>query len=132
LAPASTITTPLSIPATTRSRSDCSRSSGVKNALNSPFTRPTRRPATGPSNGAPLIDNAALAAIIATISGRKAGSIDSTLATTCTSARYPFGNSGRMGRSIMRPIKIASSDGRPSRLIKRLPLILPAAYIFSS
>ena len=87
LAPASTMVMPRSIPATTRSRSDCSRSSGVRKALSSPFTLPTRRPATGPSNGVPVNIRALLAATIATISGRKLGSILSTVATTCTSWR---------------------------------------------
>ena len=44
-------------------------------------------PATGPSNGTPAFIKAEDAAIIATISGRKFGSIDSTVVTTCTSWR---------------------------------------------
>ena len=115
------------IPATTRSSGEFLRSSSSRKALNSPSTLPTRKPATGPSNGTPARLSAALAAIIAIMSGRKFGSIERTVETTCTSSRYPFGNSGRIGRSIKRPIKIASSLGRPSLLIKREPEIFPAA-----
>src|SRR5919204_325099 len=47
------------------------------------------------------------------------------------SLAQPFGQSGRIGRSIMRAVRIAFSVGRPSRL-KKPPGILPAAYIRSS
>jgi hypothetical protein len=50
---------------------------------------------------------------------------------TWTSFVKPFGQSGRMGRSIMRAVRIAFSVGRPSRL-KKPPGIFPAAYIRSS
>ena len=86
-APASTMTTFWSFTATTRSRSEASRSSLVRKALNSPFTRPIRRPATGPSNGTPAFRRAEEAAIIATTSGRKLGSIERTVVTTWTSWR---------------------------------------------
>src|SRR5205085_6568862 len=55
----------------------------------------------------------------------------STVQITCTSLRKPFGQSGRIGRSIIRAVRIARSVGRPSRL-KKPPGILPAAYIRSS
>ena len=55
----------------------------------------------------------------------------STVAITCTSFLKPFGQSGRIGRSIMRAVRIARSEGRPSRL-KKPPGIFPAAYIRSS
>ena len=58
-------------------------------------------------------------------------SADRTVQMTCTSFVKPFGQSGRMGRSIMRAVRIAFSVGRPSRL-KKPPGILPAAYIRSS
>ncbi len=58
-------------------------------------------------------------------------SAESTVAMHCTSLRYPFGNSGRIGRSIIRAVRIARSVGRPSRL-KKPPGIFPAAYIRSS
>ena len=58
-------------------------------------------------------------------------SAESTVQMTCTSLRKPFGHSGRIGRSIMRAVRIARSVGRPSRL-KKPPGILPAAYIRSS
>ena len=50
---------------------------------------------------------------------------------TCTSLRKPFGQSGRIGRSIIRAVRMARSVGRPSRL-KKPPGIFPAAYIRSS
>ena len=39
------------------------------------------------------------------------------MAMICVSFRKPSGNSGRMGRSINRLVRISFSDGRPSRLI---------------
>src|SRR5207302_826576 len=47
------------------------------------------------------------------------------------SLRKPFGQSGRIGRSIIRAVRIARSVGRPSRL-KKPPGIFPAAYMRSS
>ena len=58
-------------------------------------------------------------------------SADSTVQMTCTSFVKPFGQSGRIGRSIIRAVRIARSVGRPSRL-KKPPGIFPAAYIRSS
>src|SRR5918996_412407 len=58
-------------------------------------------------------------------------SADRVVQMTCTSFVKPFGQSGRIGRSIMRAVRIARSVGRPSRL-KKPPGILPAAYIRSS
>ena len=58
-------------------------------------------------------------------------SAESVVQMTCTSFRKPFGQSGRIGRSIMRAVRIAFSVGRPSRL-KKPPGIFPAAYIRSS
>ncbi len=51
--------------------------------------------------------------------------------TTWTSLRRPLANVGRSGRSIRRQVRIASSDGRPSRR-KNEPGMRPAAYIRSS
>ena len=53
------------------------------------------------------------------------------VSTTWISLRRPFMNDGRSGRSISRQVRIASSDGRPSRR-KNEPGIRPAAYIRSS
>ena len=53
------------------------------------------------------------------------------VAMTWTSLRKPFGNDGRSGRSISRAVRIAVSEGRPSRR-KNDPGILPTAYIRSS
>src|SRR4051794_11930113 len=51
--------------------------------------------------------------------------------TSCVSKCQPFGNSGRMGRSIIRAVSVPFSPARPSRL-KNEPGILPAAYMRSS
>jgi len=51
--------------------------------------------------------------------------------TTWTSLRRPLTNVGRNGRSISRQVRIASSDGLPSRR-KNEPGMRPAAYIRSS
>src|SRR4029450_9878083 len=53
------------------------------------------------------------------------------IATSCVSRRQPFGKSGRIGRSIIRAVSVPFSPARPSRL-KKLPGILPAAYMRSS
>src|SRR3954464_8763581 len=58
-------------------------------------------------------------------------SIEIGIATSCVSRRQPFGKSGRMGRSIMRAVRVPFSPARPSRL-KKEPGILPAAYMRSS
>src|SRR6266850_4047384 len=49
----------------------------------------------------------------------------------CTTLRKPFGNSGRIGRSVRRAVRMPSSDGRPSRRGNE-PGIFPAAYRRSS
>ena len=54
-----------------------------------------------------------------------------TVMTTWTSLRRPLMKVGRSGRSISRQVRIASSDGRPSRR-KNEPGMRPAAYIRSS
>ncbi len=59
------------------------------------------------------------------------GSSAITVQTTWTSLRKPFGKDGRNGRSMRRQVRMASSDGRPSRR-KNEPGILPAAYMRSS
>ena len=45
---------------------------------------------------------------------------------TCVSFRNPSTNSGRIGRSISREVRVSFSEGRASRL-KKPPGILPAA-----
>ena len=101
-------------------------------AINSPFTRPTFTPAIGPLNGMSEIQSAKLAPNIAAISA-----LDSpdqrlnTVFTTCTSFRNPSANKGRIGRSIIRAVKVACSLGLPSRR-KKPPGILPTEYSFSS
>ena len=53
------------------------------------------------------------------------------MTTTWISLRRPLTNEGRSGRSMRRQVRIASSDGRPSRR-KNEPGMRPAAYIRSS
>ncbi len=69
------------VPATTKSKSPFSSSLAGKKACGLPSLRPTLTPATGPSKGTPVSINAALMAIMAIESGRKFGSIESTVAT---------------------------------------------------
>ena len=59
-------------------------------------------------------------------SGGISGSTESAVQTTVTSLNSPLGNSGRMGRSIRRDVRMALSLPRPSLLLK-LPGILPTA-----
>ena len=106
-----------------------SRSDGL--ITNWPSLSPTRTAAIGPSHGIGEIASAAAAPVTASTSVVWSWSVLSTVATTCTSLRKPFGNSGRSGRSISRDVRIARSPGRPSRL-KKPPGIFPAANIFSS
>ena len=54
-----------------------------------------------------------------------------TVMTTWTSLRRPFLKVGRSGRSMRRQVRMASSDGRPSRR-KNEPGIRPRAYMRSS
>src|SRR5581483_3304361 len=75
--------------------------------------------------------NAADAPLMHRMSCAVTRSAERTVQMTCTSFLKPFGHSGRIGRSIMRAVRIARSVGRPSRL-KKPPGILPAAYIRSS
>ena len=67
---------------------------------------------------------------IAVSSGEQSWSTDNTIEITCTSFLNPFGNSGRIGRSIIRAARVAASLGRPSLLIKP-PGIFPTEYSFS-
>src|SRR5260221_7839145 len=86
---------------------------------------------TGPLKGSGEIINAAEAPLMQRMSCGVTRSAESTVQITCTSLRKPFGHNGRIGRSIMRAVRIARSVGRPSRL-KKPPGIFPAAYIRSS
>ena len=86
---------------------------------------------TGPRNGSGEIASAAEAPLMQRMSCGVTMSAERTVQMTCTSLRKPFGQSGRIGRSIMRAVRVARSDALPSRL-KKPPGILPAAYIRSS
>jgi hypothetical protein len=80
----------------------------------------------GPLNGAPEMASAAETPSMAGTSGFTAGFSDLTVAMTCTSRPKPLANSGRMGRSISREVRISPSLGRPSRR-KKPPGMRPAA-----
>ena len=97
----------------------------------SPSIRPMRTAPTGPKNGSGEIMSAADAPLMQRMSCGVTMSAESTVQMTCTSFRKPFGQSGRIGRSIMRAVRVARSLARPSRL-KKPPGIFPAAYIRSS
>jgi hypothetical protein len=86
---------------------------------------------TGPSNGSPASIVASDAALIDGMSYGWAMSTDRTVITMWTSSRKPSANDGRIGRSVSRAVRMAVSDGRPSRR-KNPPGILPAAYMRSS
>ena len=92
--------------------------------------RPMRTAAIGPWNGMSDTCSAADAPVSEIISGSFSRSCDSTVAITCVSQAKPSGNSGRIGRSIRREVRISFSAWRPSRL-KKPPGILPAANVFS-
>jgi hypothetical protein len=78
----------------------------------------------GPLKGTPEIARAAEVPIMAGISGSISLSADITVQMTCTSFMKPLGNSGRIGRSIRREVRVSFSEGRASRL-KNPPGILP-------
>jgi hypothetical protein len=69
-------------------------------------------------NGMSESASAIEAPVIAITSVSFAWSADSTSAMICVSKRQPSGNSGRVGRSIMRLVRTSFSDGLPSRLKK--------------
>ena len=86
--------------------------------MNWPLTRPTRTAPMGPLNGMSEIVRAAEAPLMPATSGSFSVSAESTKAMTWVSHLKPSGNSGRMGRSICRLVRISRSLGRPSRLMK--------------
>ncbi len=118
-------------PATTMSKVAPSSSEWVGNATHWPLISATRTPPIGPEKGRPASCVDRLAALIATTSYRWSGLSAMIVATTWTSLRRPLTKDGRSGRSIRRQVRMASSDGRPSRR-KNEPGIRPAAYIRSS
>ena len=88
--------------------------------------RPIRTAPTGPRNGIGESIRAADEPLMARMSCGCTWSAENVVTMTWTSFLYPFGHSGRMGRSTMRAVRIAFSPARPSRL-KNPPGILPAA-----
>ncbi len=89
-----------------------------------------RTQASGPSKGTPPTVRAAEAPITQMVSTEWIWSATSGVATTCTSLRKPSGKDGRSGRSIMRAVRVAFSEGLASRL-RYPPGMRPTAYIFS-
>ena len=126
-------TSPVSVtrPATTMSKTASSSSVWVGNATHWPSISATRTPPIGPENGRPASWVDIDAALIARTSYSLSGFSARTVMTTWISLRRPDTNDGRSGRSISRQVRMASSDGRPSRR-KNEPGIRPAAYIRSS
>ena len=84
----------------------------------------------GPWKGAGLSAKAAEAPITDSTSGSFCWSLERTRHWIWTSFRKSSGNSGRIGRSISRMVRISFVEGLPSRL-KNPPGTLPAAYWFS-
>jgi hypothetical protein len=91
-----------------------------------PSVMVTRTAPMGPAKGMPERQSAAEEPIMASTSGSFSLSAEITRLITCISLRKPFGNSGRMGRSIRRQVSVSFSSGRPSRL-KKPPGIFPPA-----
>ena len=75
-----------------------------------------RTHASGPSKGTPPTVSAELAPMTHMTSSGFTWSATSEVATTWTSLRNPAGKLGRSGRSIMRAVSVAFSEGRASRL----------------
>ncbi len=73
-------------------------------------------PAMGPFHGISEMDRATDAPIMAVISGEQSRSTDMTISDSAMSLRRSLGNRGRMGRSMTRLVRIAFSEGLPSRL----------------
>ncbi len=125
---------PSQCPDSTRSRSEYSICETVGLMTNtgplSVWMRPTRTVAIGPSNGAFEIARAHDAAVPASTSESFSPSWLITQHCNCTSSTNPSGNSGRIGRSIIRIVRISFSFGAPSRL-RNPPGNLPAAAVFS-
>ena len=118
------------VPATVKSNSDFSNSSGVGLIINFPSTLPTFTPAIGPLNGIFEIDTAKDEANIAVNSGEQSWSTDKTVEIIWTSFLKPSGNNGLIGLSIILAASVAASLGLPS-LFMNPPGIFPTEYNFS-
>ena len=125
-APPSTMVIPSRVPATTMSRSAFSICWNVGFMTYWPSTRATLTPAIGPLNGMSEIVTAALAALMAMMSGVLIWSVEMTVGTIWISRLKAFSNRGLMGRSIRRLTRISLSFGFPS-LLRNPPGIFPAA-----
>ena len=76
----------------------------------------SRTAPTGPKNGSGEIISAAEAPLMQRMSCGVTRSAERTVQITCTSLRKPFGHSGRIGRSIIRAVRVARSVARPFAL----------------
>ncbi len=123
-APASIITIFSAVPATVSVRSVFALCARVGLRMISPSTSPTLIPAIGPFQGISEIEIAIDVAIMPAISGELSGSTASTVITTETSFLISFGKSGRIGLSTHLDVRIAFSEGLPSRFVND-PGILP-------
>jgi len=94
------------------------------------MTRPTRTVAIGPWKGASVMESAALAPVQASTSLSFWPSWLRTTHCSWISSMKPSGKSGRIGRSIIRMVRISFSLGAPSRFLKP-PGYLPAAGVRS-
>ena len=124
--PPSTITIESAEPLTTRSSVENSSCWKVGLRIQLPSTRPTRTAPSGPFHGTVRQaergrggDDAEDVGVVLLVGGQH-GDEDLDLVLE------PSGKSGRIERSISRPARISSSEGRPSRL-RNPPGILPAA-----
>ena len=124
-APASTIVMPPLCPATTRSNVLFAMSASSGFTTSSPLTQPMRTAPIGPSQGMSEIASASEAPLMPRMFAGFFWSTDMTVATTCTSFLIHSGKRERIERSIMRPLRIAVSEGRPSRFMNP-PGTLPA------
>ena len=69
--------------------------------------RPMRTDETGAWNGMCDIPSTSDAPVVPKTSAGTLRSEESSVSTTCTSRRKPFGKSGRIGRSVMRAASVA-------------------------
>src|SRR5660398_248260 len=129
--PASTMLMASAEPDTMISIGLTSLSASVGLTTQDPSTLPNLSVPSGPWKGALEMDRAADAPSMASVSYGFTPSTESTVATICVSLLNPSGHIGRIGLSIKRAFRMASSLGRPSFFMNP-PGIFPAAYMPSS
>ena len=94
----------------------CFSCSVVGLAMSWPSTRPTRTAPTGPERDPGRAAAPRRRRSCARMSGSFSWSAEITRPMICISLRKPSGNSGRIGRSISREVRISFLTGAPSRL----------------